>query len=325
MTVVSGPNIIRNVSHDMEKIKHSVGIDVHGDPYHLGVIQKSLSTQNLGERFDDLADEIVAAFSDLVPISDTWVKVPAHSTVTRIMCRTGNRLFVDLPICRNLEFITLSEYFATSLVRAARIIGVFPNCLKSFVGYYLTSVPRNLSRGMRILGPLLEERLEMEAEHGPNRPDKPNDLVSWLLEEAKESQRSIRDLTLRILLINSTVIHTTGMAASEALFDLAAHPSYIPELREEVESIIIEKGLNKESLEMMHKLDSFVKESSRTHTVCGLNMVAYVLKLMIAYILLNYDVKLDRSIDSIRPEGEWFMQMGFVSRKRNVMFRQRAF
>jgi len=140
------------------------------------------------------------------------------------------------------------------------------------VGHYFTSVPGSLSLGVRILGPLLEERLEMEDKYGPNRPDKPNDLVSWLLEGAKGSQRSVRDLTLRILLINAAAIHTTGMAATEALFDLAAYPSYVPELREEVESMIKEEGLNKESLEKMHKLDSFIKESGRMHTVRGLNM-----------------------------------------------------
>lgn len=46
---------------------HSVGIDVHGDPYHFGVIQKPL-TRNLAARFDDLADEIATAFSELVPV-----------------------------------------------------------------------------------------------------------------------------------------------------------------------------------------------------------------------------------------------------------------
>ena len=55
--------------------------------------------------------------------------------------------------------------------------------------------------------------------------------------------------------------------------------------------------------------------------IYAVTMVAYMLKLMIAYVLLNYTVKLD---GAIHPEGERFMQMDFVSPK-TVMFRQRAF
>lgn len=49
------------------------------------------------------------------------------------------------------------------------------------------------------------------------------------------------------------------------MYDLAAYPHYIAALREEVESVISEEGLNKESLDKMFKLDSFIKETLRLH------------------------------------------------------------
>jgi hypothetical protein len=43
----------------------------------------------------------------------------------------------------------------------------------------------------------------------------------------------------------------------------------VPELREEIESVINEEGLSKESFAKMYKLDSFVKESGRMHAIRG--------------------------------------------------------
>jgi hypothetical protein len=43
------------------------------------------------------------------------------------------------------------------------------------------------------------------------------------------------------------------------------YPSYVPELREEIESVINEEGLSKASYGKMWKLDSFLKESQRLH------------------------------------------------------------
>lgn len=52
-------------------------------------------------------------------------------------------------------------------------------------------------------------------------------------------------------------------AFTQALFDLAASPSFAPVLREEVETVIKEEGYSKMSLHRMVKLDSFIKESQR--------------------------------------------------------------
>jgi hypothetical protein len=38
-----------------------------------------------------------------------------------------------------------------------------------------------------------------------------NDLISWLLEYAQGHQRTVRDLTIRVLQVNFAAIHTTSM------------------------------------------------------------------------------------------------------------------
>ncbi|KNZ75719.1 Ent-kaurene oxidase [Termitomyces sp. J132] len=90
-----------------------------------------------------------------------------------------------------------------------------------------------------------------------------NDIISWLLERAQGEQRTVRDITMRILTMNFAAIHSTSMVFTNVLFDLAAHPSFVTGLREEVERVIREEGLTPASFHKMVKLDSFIKESQR--------------------------------------------------------------
>jgi hypothetical protein len=110
-----------------------------------------------------------------------------------------------------------------------------------------------------------------------------NNLISWLLEEAQGSQRTVYDLTVRILAGNATVVINIGnvspmrlllihrflksgdtvQAFTDILYDLAAHPEYVAPMREEVEAIIEAEGWTKASLGNMRRLDSFVEESQR--------------------------------------------------------------
>lgn len=40
-----------------------------------------------------------------------------------------------------------------------------------------------------------------------------NDLISWLIAEAPESEQNVEDIALRILTINFAAIHTTSMVS----------------------------------------------------------------------------------------------------------------
>ena len=81
---------------------------------------------------------------------------------------------------------------------------------------------------MSHVGPLIEAQLEDEKKYGKDWPEKPvrrgfslcnsnhsffalqNNLISWLLAEAQGSQRTVRDLTIRILGGNATAIINIG-------------------------------------------------------------------------------------------------------------------
>ncbi|KAG6847451.1 hypothetical protein H0H93_008037 [Arthromyces matolae] len=228
---------------DSVQTVYTMGPEVHLDQYHVDVVKSSL-TRSLVERFPDVQDEIGAAFTEYLPPTERWASVLALPTIMKIVSRSSNRLFVGLPL----------------------------------FGRLLTNVESQIKRAMSHLRPIIEDRLDKEAEYGKDWTGKPNDALSWLLQLAEGKQRTVRDLTLRILSLNFAAIHTTSMAFTQILFDLAANPSFVPALRQEVETVIREEGFSKVSFHKMVKLDSFIKESQRLGGPGVVSMTRKVLK-----------------------------------------------
>jgi hypothetical protein len=55
-------------------------------------------------------------------------------------------------------------------------------------------------------------------------------------------------------------------AVTQSLYDLATHPEYVTDMRDEAETIITEDGWTKAAMQRMHKIDSFLKESQRLNS-----------------------------------------------------------
>jgi cytochrome P450 len=94
-------------------------------------------------------------------------------------------------------------------------------------------------------------------------------LVTWLIDEINTtntthtSRRTVRTLTRTILNVNFGAIHTTTQSFLQTLYNLAAYPQYVDELRAEVEAIVQAEGWTKGAIGKMSKLDSFLKETAR--------------------------------------------------------------
>ncbi|KAF8897197.1 cytochrome P450 [Infundibulicybe gibba] len=291
MIVLSGPRMIddirkatddqlsfRDALSESFHIDLTIGPQLHHDPYHVAIVRTPL-TRNLAARFTEVQNEIVTSFDDLIPgVEKDWVAVPALKTMMKIVCRTSNRLFVGLPLCRDPDFTALMERFSLDVVKGGNTLNSLPRILWPIAVRFFTNVPANIKRAMGHIAPILQDRLEKEELHGRDWPGKPNDLISWLLEEAEGEQRTLWDISVRVLAVNFAAIHTTSMASTHALYDLAVHPEYIKPLREEVEAVIKEDGWSKTAMGKMRKLDSFLRESQRLTGIGALVMNRKVLK-----------------------------------------------
>ncbi|KDR68414.1 hypothetical protein GALMADRAFT_1044748 [Galerina marginata CBS 339.88] len=273
LVIVSGPQMVDDIRRasdeqlvvDDETVQtdFNFGRQVRLDTYHIGIVRTPL-TRNLAIRFEHIKDEIFCAFNDLIPaVNNDWTTVPVMGTIMRIVSRTNNRFLVGIPLCKDPDYTELSEQFAVDVFLSARFINLFPKLLRPIVGRCMTKVPANIKRAISHVGPLIEYQLEQEKRHGKDWPDKPNNLISWLLDEAEGPRRAVKDLVVRLFAINFAAIHTTTSALSEVLFNLAAYPQYAAPMREEVEAVIEADGWTKLAMGKLRKVDSFIKESQR--------------------------------------------------------------
>ncbi|KAF9453730.1 cytochrome P450 [Macrolepiota fuliginosa MF-IS2] len=268
----------RKALEETTQTRYTLGRRPDDDPYHVATIRTPL-TRNLSSRFDDIRDEIVESFKDYIPLTEEWTPVTAYDALMHIVCRTSNRYFVGLPLCRDPGYRSLNERFTITVVISARIINCFPDFLKPLVGRYLTPAPGSVKEALKYLGPTLEERLGQETRHRAGWDERPNDLITWLLDTTTQDyHRTIYDLVLRILTVNFGAIHTSTLTLTHALYDLAIHPEYIKVMREEAEAVIAEEGWTKVAMQKMRKIDSFLKESQRLNNVGSLLMVRKTLK-----------------------------------------------
>ncbi|KAF5343413.1 hypothetical protein D9758_011833 [Tetrapyrgos nigripes] len=246
---------------------HTMGKTVYLHPHHVDVVRTTL-TKNIAARFSDVQDEIASAFGDEIPPDAEWKPYPTLNTVMRIICRTTNRLFVGLPVCRDLDYINLNIEHTILVFKSAFLINLFPSALHQIVGPLLSPLPASLKRARKHLAKMIEERIEKDDQYGRDWDGRPNDFISWILDEIPQEKqkelRNVEDILLWVLHTNIGAIHTTSMAFTNILYHLAIQPPEVLDiLRNEMESAIDQYGWTKDAMSHMRRTDSFMKEVAR--------------------------------------------------------------
>ncbi|KAG5651324.1 hypothetical protein H0H81_009077 [Sphagnurus paluster] len=217
------------------QVPFTLGPSIRDNHYHHPIVRNNL-TRNLPVLLPAIREEIIAAFSDVLRLKDNG---------------------------RDPDYMGINIKFTVTVVTAAARLNRLPSLLRPLANRFLTSVPEDIDRCIKHLEPIIEERRKNMEEYGNDYPGKPNDMLSWLMDEAEGDETSLRNLTLRILTVNFSAIHTSTMAFCHALFHLAEHPEYIKPMREEIEEVIEREGWTHNAMNQMFKVDSFIKESQR--------------------------------------------------------------
>ncbi|KAF7301161.1 Cytochrome P450 [Mycena indigotica] len=257
---------------------YTCGWGIVKDTYHAGVVRTSV-TRNLSVLFPEVRDEIVTAFDDVLPFQGKeWLTIPAFDTMMQIVCRTSNRLFVGLPLCRDPDFTKLNVEYAMDVIIAGQFINVLPAFLRPYIAPFLSPRNRILKRASKHLTPVVEERFRKTEELGEKYPDRPNDLITWLMDEARGDERTVPALVQRVLFVNFAAIRTSTDTFTHMVYDIAAHPEHVEPLRQEISSIVTNEGWTRAALNKMYKVDSFLAESQRFHGIGTLSMGRKVVK-----------------------------------------------
>ncbi|KAJ7185998.1 cytochrome P450 [Mycena filopes] len=272
--VVAAPDDVLSLQKGVNEtlqVPFLMGREIAEHPYHHEAIRNAL-TRSLGRVLPEVMDEIVAAYDDVfASVGDDWKNIILLPNIMRVVARASNRLFVGLPLCRNQEYLRISIAYTVSVFKRGRILGKFPRWLRPLIAPLMSPKPQAQREAMKFLGPVIEERFAKERELGPEWADRPSDLITWLMDSAGP-QKTVSDIAWRVVICNMAAIHTTTMALVNALLDLAAHPSHIEPMREEVERVFRQEGWTKAALSNMHRVDSFLRESQRVNGGSAVSM-----------------------------------------------------
>lgn len=143
----------------------------------------------------------------------------------------------------------------------------FHPILRPFVQYFIPEL-RNIwhcnRRARQLLAPVLAQKklLETDKDH-----KKPVDSIEWLRTLAHD-QPDKNDPHLHGVLqlaIAALSVNTTSQLVTNAIFNLATWPEYVPILRQEIHEVFNEAGgkWTIDSMAKLKKLDSFLKETLR--------------------------------------------------------------
>ncbi|KAN0130729.1 Cytochrome P450 [Lactarius tabidus] len=231
--------------------------------YHVDIIRTKL-TRNIADTFKEVRDELVRSLDASIPMhGNDWVKVPIVDTIQRTVCATSNRVFVGAPLCRNQDYLNLNLNFTFNVIKHATILKMFPKLLRPIVARVISTLPSQFRQQEEFVRAMVAERFARMEEFGENWDDKPNDMLMWLMSDAKGVERCLEGFARRLLMVNFAAIFTSSLSFTTAFYHLLSNPEYIEPLRHDVDTAVAEEGWTKAGMDKMLKVDSFLRESER--------------------------------------------------------------
>lgn len=242
---------------------------------HLKFVKTRMTS--FGPYCEDLHDECIMAMQDLIQTTDRdWKNVLLWDTLINLVGRMGCRVLVGLPLCRDSEFLQLCIGFSWNIMVSGTMIGLIPGPLRPIIGPWLSSYEKHKQLALKHLRPVIEERLKMIEEYGNDWAGKPDDMLSWMIDEAQGEDAKVENIAMRVLFVSFAAMHNTALVTSSFLLDLAARPEYIEPLRQEAQDITESEGWSKSAVARMYRIDSFIKESGRFTSLSGITSVRKV-------------------------------------------------
>ncbi|KAK8171207.1 cytochrome P450 [Phyllosticta citrichinensis] len=262
----------------MEPVKHDMQVECTGitnDTMVAETIRNDL-TPNLGRIMPVLSEEVQSALRKELPSSREWSAINPNKVLLRVVAIASGSTFVGTDLCRKEEWIRLSTQFTMDVFIAAEKLKILPSVLRPLaikLGWApelkrITEHREDVKQHMR---PIIEKRRQMMA-NDDGSWEKPNDCLQWMLEKADQYGYGDDAIAMSQLSLSMVAIHSTAITATQALLDLAAHPSVLNPLRNELDSALSlspsdPPTFTKSTLSSCALLDALIKESQRLSPV----------------------------------------------------------
>ncbi|KAH7217791.1 cytochrome P450 [Fusarium oxysporum] len=214
--------------------------------------------------FGGPAEYVIHAIRANLTGSLYWTPVKVHDRVLRLIATNNARVFQGTAASLDEEWLEASTGYVLACFDCIRALKQWHPWLRPLVYRFIperAAIKDQWTKGRKRVMASMRERQEK----GGNLEDPPTmlDHLSNGRNEHIADDVELQLLHQMTLIAVGTV--TTFSSTTQAIYDLVAHPEYIPILREEVESVPRDpKGnFTKDSTVAMDKLDSFLKESQR--------------------------------------------------------------
>ncbi|KAL4767273.1 cytochrome P450 [Aspergillus nidulans var. acristatus] len=226
-------------------------------------------TRQTANLLPDLGKEVVYALQSELDGCDDWTPRTVYPTILRVVALVTGRAFVGPELNRNEEWISTSSSFMTDIYRGGARLREYSHFMRPLAARFLVPeirrVWRHQATARRLLVPVMNERWRRQ--RSTAEYTRPNDMIQWLMDNnAREKKpRSFGQLAELHLLVCFAALHTSTLAITHMIFDLAARPEYVAPLRDEAALALKQYGSwsSKPALSSLFKLDSFMKESQR--------------------------------------------------------------
>ncbi|KAK1976426.1 cytochrome p450 monooxygenase [Colletotrichum cereale] len=226
-------------------------------------------TKSIGSLIPVMQDEMSYAMSKFMSgyTSDRegWVRAPIYTMSTRIIAFISGRVFVGLPLSRDEEWIQIAINSTIDSFVGAAMMWQYPSWSWPIMQWIVPQTKRvryYRGRVAEMLKPLIAKRLG-DAKESPDSK-KPSDMIQWLMDNSAGRADNMAFQANEHIVMNVAAIHTTGGHLAHTLFDLARFPEYVPQLREEIQEVLVDnRAITKQDLFRLKKMDSFLREVQR--------------------------------------------------------------
>jgi ent-kaurene oxidase len=191
------------------------------------------------------------------------VELNAYSTILRVIAAVTSRVFVDLPVSRDEDWIRTIENYTLDVFQVSMVLRTYHPFLRPFVAPWLNCIKHlngQIERTEDRFGHVFAQKLAQ-----PRGKEDGDNMIQWLVDSAEDEDRRPGLLIRKLLFLTLAATHTSTMSATHALYDLCAHPEYVEPLRTEIGQVIGAQGWTLQAINQLKLLDSFVKESQRVN------------------------------------------------------------
>lgn len=217
-------------------------------------------TANLPHVVGYMATEVDDALRRVLPQTPGWKPRTVSEVVMEPIAQASARVFVGPKLCRDEAWMGIMRNFTHMAAASLQAVKMWPAFLHPWVAPFMPAlrrVERTWAEGRRVL----REAAEAEAQEG-TRGDY---IKEWVAQRHPEWAADLDRQVDFTFTLSMAALHTSEMTTTHLLLDLAAHPGFVEELREEMTAALGETGgeMNNTYVHRLHKVDSFMKESQR--------------------------------------------------------------